>query len=92
MSDCPSWAATSSMRRISASASRTRPCVISHRGLSGRLRRTYRTTMARAGPTRNAIRQPMLVRSEFSSRNVTNVPMIAPSQYVPLIQTSVRPR
>ncbi len=48
--------------------------------------------MARAGPTRNAIRQPMLVRSEFSSRNVTNVPMIAPSQYVPLIQTSVRPR
>ena len=48
--------------------------------------------MARAGPTRKAIRQPSLVRSEMSSRKEVSVPMMAPSQYVPLSQISVRPR
>jgi hypothetical protein len=37
-------------------------------------------TKARAGPTRKAIRHPMLVRTELRIRKVANVPMIAPSQ------------
>ena len=45
---CPAWIASSSMRCIACSASRTRPRVISHRGLSGRLRRTKMITKARA--------------------------------------------
>jgi len=54
--------------------------VISHRGLSGRLRRTIRITKASAGPARKATRQPSFGRIEFSSRNDANVPRIAPSQ------------
>ena len=49
--------AASSIRRIASSASASRPWVISHRGLSGRLRRTIRITKASAGPARKATRQ-----------------------------------
>jgi hypothetical protein len=66
--------------------------VISHRGLSGRLRRTKMITIARTGPTRNDTRQPTLGASAFSRTKDANVPMIDPAQYVPLIQISVRPR
>ena len=77
---------------IDASASSSRPWVISHRGLSGRLRRTKMMTTASSGPTRNDSRQPRFGANALSRMKDTNVPMIDPAQYVPLIQMSVRPR
>src|ERR1700745_65791 len=58
---CPSLIADSSIRRIASSASCSRPWVISHRGLSGRLRRTIRITKESAGPARKHP-PPALVR------------------------------
>ena len=65
---------------IDASASCARPWVSSQRGLSGRLRRMNRITIASTGPTRKPSRQPVSAGSELSSRNAANVPMTDPSQ------------
>jgi len=63
-----------------------------HRGLSGRVRATTRTTSASSGPIRNASRQPTLTAKALRKTRAANEPRIAPAQYDPLIQMSTRPR
>src|ERR1700722_18889440 len=49
-------------------------------------------TTARAGPTRNASRQPRTGPTTLRNSSETSVPMIDPAQYVPLTARSTRPR
>src|ERR1700727_2286063 len=64
------------------------------RGLSGRLRRTRKTTTPRIAPTPKANRQPVFAgNTDVSKRTSAPAePAAAPSQYVPLITKSTRPR
>jgi hypothetical protein len=65
---------------------------MSHRGLSGNVRPTTMTISASTGPIRNASRQPTFTAKAFRKIREANDPIIAPAQYVPLIQMSTRPR
>jgi hypothetical protein len=75
-----SWATSRSIAAVSCSASAVWPWVSSQRGLSGRVRRTYRMTSASAGPTRKPSRQPSTGPIQFNNANEARVPMIDPAQ------------
>lgn len=75
------------------SASSSRPCVISQRGLSGMVRRIERMTRPITGPMKNPIRQPTFCGTLLESRKrFAAAPIAAPPQYVPLTAMSTRPR
>ncbi len=67
---------------------------MSHRGLSGSVRRTNHTTAPSAGPISRAIRQPRLTptRDGSSRKMPMNAAIAAPPQYVPFTRMSARPR
>jgi hypothetical protein len=76
----PDFSASCSMIRMFSSASVSRPCMISQRGLSGRWRRRFQISAPITGPIRKPIRQPMFSSTWFSRMKVPRVPRMAPPQ------------
>ncbi len=76
------------------SASSSLPWISSHRGLSGTCRRTRRMTRARTAPRAKVRRQPTFAAKMSVSRATidSREPKTAPSQKLPLIIRSTRPR
>ncbi len=76
------------------SASSSRPWISSQRGLSGTCRRTSRITRARTAPSAKVRRQPTFAaKMSVSSATIdSSEPPTAPSQKLPLIIRSTRPR
>jgi len=89
--DATTWR---SMSSTIPSASSTRPCVNSHRGLSGRFRRTNSTASPRIAPRKKHVRQPMSTARMlgFNQTSVAAAPTAVPSQYEPLTIRSTVPR
>ena len=82
------------MPATTRSASATRPCVISQRGLSGSHIRMKKITSARLAPIRKASRQPNSgsITRGSSSTSEPSAPSAAPIQKLPLMHRSLQPR
>src|SRR5215211_5512053 len=88
---CVIWRSISAVTR---SASCSRPCRNSQRGLSGTLRRTSRIAKPMTAARPKARRQPRSAanRLSSSSRSEASEPRIVPIQYEPPITRSTHPR
>lgn len=67
------------------------PCMNSHLGLSGTLRRTSKITTPSTTPKPKHTRHPTPTGRSLVAGTVSSAPKAAPAQYVPLIAMSIRP-